>query len=110
MSLSINAGMPFAISILSAPRCVRVRNMNRNLWRVVPLIFGIASGLLLFGGFVLFPDGPIRECASGYCSKSGSTIPAERYHAFKLWQIALTIGWPVGLIATYLAWRKRPKV
>jgi hypothetical protein len=70
------------------------------------LVSGIMVVLLLYG-CVRFYDGPISECASGYCSTHGQIHTAAEYRAFKVWATAIWIVWPLGMAALFFLQRKK---
>jgi hypothetical protein len=65
--------------------------------------------VLFVYGLIRYPDLPIRECPSGYCGKQGQPHTAAEYSAFNAWQIALMIGWPIGIAALLFLQREKLK-
>ena len=51
----------------------------------------------LIYGRVRFYDPAFRECASGYFCKGEQLHTAVEYRAFRVWQAAVLIGWPIGV-------------
>lgn len=62
--------------------------------------------LLLGGGGLRFPDGPIEECPAGYCGKEGMSHTAAEYRLYRVWDITVLIYFPVGLLALAVLNRK----
>jgi hypothetical protein len=63
--------------------------------------------VLLLVGWLLFPDAPINECPSGYCSKFGHPRTPEDYRLFRFWELCMFIYWPIGIVALLvLNWRQ----
>jgi len=74
--------------------------------------------ILFIYGASRFGDGPIRECAtsnclphdcrSSYCSTRGYSHTADEYRAFKNWETAIFIVWPIGMAAlALLRWAEK---
>lgn len=53
--------------------------------------------VMLLGGAVRFPDWPIEECPTGYCGK-WARHSYEDFRLYVIWNKAMFIGWPVGLL------------
>lgn len=71
------------------------------------VIFGLM--LLYFaGGFFAYPNAPYRQCASGYCDKSGRHHTIVEYQHQKRWELGLIGLWPAGILALYLL-NRRPQ-
>jgi hypothetical protein len=60
----------------------------------------------LWGGAIRFPDAPITECATGYCGKWSSRHTSEDYRLFRIWERALWIGFPIGMLVLLVLNRK----
>jgi hypothetical protein len=62
----------------------------------------LAIGAVWFcGGLILFPDAPIRACASGYCGKQGQPRTPEDFGHYRIWQWGLTFGWPAVIFGVW---------
>jgi hypothetical protein len=71
------------------------------------VIFGVMA-LYFFGGFLVYPNAPYRQCAGGYCDKAGRHHTVVEYRHQKLWEIGLVCLWPTGILALYLL-NRRPQ-
>jgi len=71
------------------------------------VIFGFMA-LYFVGGFFAYPSAPYRQCASGYCDKSGRHHTFAEYRHQKLWELGLIGLWPTGILALYLL-NRRPQ-
>ena len=60
-------------------------------------IIGAVMLAALIYGSVRFYDPAFRECASGYFCKGEQLHTAVEYRAFRVWQAAVLIGWPIGV-------------
>ena len=56
-------------------------------------------------GMVRFFDGPLHECATGFCGKQGQPHTAAEYHAYMIWQTVMLITWPLGMLTLLLLGR-----
>jgi hypothetical protein len=81
-----------------------------NSWRTTTVYIVSAMLLALFlYGCGRFYDGPISECASGYCSTHGQLHTAADYRAYKAWGTTIWIVWPIGIAALFFLQRSKPK-
>jgi hypothetical protein len=65
--------------------------------------------LILFGyGLVRFPDAPLHTCVDhGYCGKQGQPHTQGELETFEIWQNALFLIWPIGMVVLYVLNRDR---
>jgi hypothetical protein len=72
-------------------RLARVTCMAVVAWCFIVFAYGLYS----------YPDAPYKPCkaAPGYCGKTGLSHTELEYHAQKLWERALLISWPCGILA-----------
>ena len=86
------------------------RSVTLKFWRSVTLYVASAVMLVLFAyGAGRFYDGPIRECATGYCSTHGQPHTAADYRAYKAWEKTIFIVWPIGMVVLFLLQPHKPK-
>jgi len=72
---------------------------------IVVIVVTCVYAILLYG-LVVYPDAPIRECASyGYCGKMGQPHTPQDFYNFKVWQTtfecifaAIFVFWLVGML------------
>lgn len=71
-----------------------------------------------FGGFIIFPDAPIRSCPNdrgncvvcqigSYYGKQGRLHTASDFYRFEIWQYGLFVLWPVGGALCFLLRRSK---
>jgi hypothetical protein len=78
-----------------------LKSLRRVASYLVPAVM-----LIVFGyGAGRFSDGPISECASGYCSSRHFPHTAADYRAYKVWEKTIFIVWSLGLAALYFLQR-----
>jgi hypothetical protein len=81
-------------------------------------VVAIPMMILFIYGASRFGDGPIRQCTndhclphdcrSAYCSTRGYPHTADEYRAFKNWEKAIFIVWPIGMAAlALLRWMEK---
>jgi hypothetical protein len=72
-------------------------------WRSVAAfaVSGIMLVLFVYG-CGRFGNGPISECASGYCSTRGYIHSEADFKAYKAWEKTIFIVWPLGLLGLWL--------
>jgi hypothetical protein len=69
--------------------------------------FIVAGFVWFFSGIALFPDAPIRKCASGYCGKQGQSHTERDYERFQVWETGLKFGWPLVIASMWWLGRRR---
>jgi hypothetical protein len=57
-------------------------------------------------GVVRFPDGPLRQCATGYCGKMGAPYTLSDFQAYNMWQLSWLVSWAIGAILLYFIKRQ----
>ena len=72
-------------------------------------VIGALMLAVLIYGSVQFYDPAFRECANGYFCKVGNHT-ADEYRAFRVWQPAVLIGWPIGMGVMIFLQRNRLRV
>jgi hypothetical protein len=66
--------------------------------------------MVLFAyGAIRFYDGPISECATGYCSTHHQPHTASEYRAYKAWETTIFIVWPLGMAELFFLQRDKRK-
>ncbi len=73
-------------------------------------VIGAVMLAVLIYGCVQFYDASFRDCASGYSGNCGKFHMAAEYRAFRLWQTAVLIVWPVAVGALIFLQRDRLRV
>ncbi len=75
----------------------------RNPKHYLPGIFMI----VLWGwGLILYPDGPISPCATGFCGKFGRVHTALEYNHFLIWEAVIISTYLLAGIAALFNWAK----
>ena len=69
--------------------------------RTIAIALLALAGAWLLGGLVLFPDGPIHACASGYCGKQGQPRTLQDFGRYRIWEGGLGFGWPGVMLAAW---------
>ena len=72
-------------------------------------IFLVVFGFVWFlGGFIVFPDAPIKACGSGYCGKQKQPHTERDFKRFEIWETGLKFGWPLVLVAMWWLNHRKP--
>jgi hypothetical protein len=80
----------------------------RKIARVAAITFLIFGAAWFVGGFILFPDAPIRACGSAYCGKQRQAHTEGDFVHFEIWQTGLKFGWPLVLLAAFFSRPRHP--
>ena len=73
-------------------------------------VIGAVMLAVLIYGCVQFYDASFRDCASGYSGNCGKFHTAAEYRAFRVWQTAVLIVWPLGMGVLIFLQRNRLRV
>ena len=89
---------------------IRAKHFGLQYLRPIHLVIAVMVGLFVYG-MIQFPDGPIHICEGGtqYCGKQGQPHSFSDYHRYALWEAAMLVVWPIGLLVAYLVSRKKQK-
>ena len=80
-----------------------LRSLRRAARYTVP---GLMMVLFVYGA-ARFHDGPIGPCDAGYCSTHGVVHTADDFVAYKTWERAIWVIWPLGMVALFFLQRSK---
>jgi hypothetical protein len=72
-------------------------------------VFLVAGIAWFIGGFILFPDAPIKPCGTGYCGKQHQAHSETDFERFTIWESTLQFGWPLVILAAWWVQRERKR-
>ena len=98
-----------SIAVATAYRAVTAIQARRfglkhiKITDLLGLVLMISMGTLFFYGWFRYPDAPLHPCdgPTGYCGKQGQPHSLSEFRAFGVWQTALLIVWPAGLLSAF---------
>ena len=80
----------------------------RNFVRALAIFLVVFGFAWFLGGFILFPDAPIKTCGSGYCGKQKQPHTERDFKRFEIWETGLKFGWPLVLVAMWSLNPRKP--
>jgi hypothetical protein len=92
--------------VTSVYHAVRTKTFGFRHIRAKHLIVFPMAALFVYG-LISFPDGPLRVCAEhGFCGKQGQPHTLSDYHRYVVWEWAMLIVWPAGMLLLFLLLRR----